>query len=334
MLQSFLLNAGQIILGEEKIPSTKNGEVLIRLHRASICGSDLHLYQNGHGLLQPLTIGHEAIGIVEAVGADVSQGRIGERVVIEPNIPCKHCPECKRGLGNVCRNKRTIGVNENGCFSQYIAIPSDFAYRVPDYVSDNDAVTIEPAAVALAALRRSGIPTGKAIAVIGLGAIGMLVCHIGIALGYKVYATDPIPEKRKKAANMGVQIIEAGTLEALEECFTEAQVLGVFECAGASKTAELAIASAPRGALIMLLGLSETPAKFIPKVVARKGNVIAPSIIYDHPTDFHRCIDLIDKGIIHPGVIVEQEYLLKDLSQALNSALDGKTIKVALKIVE
>jgi threonine dehydrogenase-like Zn-dependent dehydrogenase len=281
-----------------------------------------------------LTIGHEAIGIVEAVGADVSNDRIGERVVIEPNIPCKQCPECKRGLGHVCRNKRIIGVNEHGCFTQFAVIPSDFAHNLPNEISDNDAVTIEPAAVALAALRRSGIPAGKAIAVIGLGAIGMLVCHIGIALGYKVYATDPIPEKRKKAANMGVQIIEAGSLEALEECFTEAQVLGVFECAGASKTAQLAIASAPRGALIMLLGLSETPAKFIPKVVARKGNVIAPSIIYDHPTDFNRCIDLIDNGIIHPGFIVEQEYLLKNLSQALNSALDGKTIKVALKIPE
>jgi L-iditol 2-dehydrogenase len=334
MLQSFLLEAGNIVIRDGIIPTPKNNEVLVRIQRAGICGSDLHLYQNGHSLPQPLTIGHEAIGFVEAVGADVSHGRIGVRVVIEPNIPCKHCPECKRGFGHVCRNKRIIGVNEHGCFTQFMVIPSDFAHNLPDEISDNDAVTIEPAAVALAALRRSGIPTGESIAVIGLGAIGMLVCHIGMALGYKVYASDPVPEKRNKAANMGVQVIEAGTLEVLEECFTEAQVLGVFECAGASKTAETAISSAPRGASIILLGLSETPAQFVPKQIARKGNTIIPSLIYDHPTDFHRCLDLIDKGIIHPGFIVEQEYLLEDLSPALNSALDGKTIKVALKIVE
>ena len=332
MLQSFLLEAGHIVIRDGIIPTPKNNEVLVRIQRAGICGSDLHLYQNGHGLPQALTIGHEAIGTVEAVGADVSNDRIGVRVVIEPNIPCKHCPECKRGFGNICRNKRIIGVNEHGCFTEFVVIPSDFAHILPNEISDNDAVTIEPAAVALAALRRSGIPTGEAIAVIGLGAIGMLVCHIGMALGYKVYASDPVPEKRNKAANMGVQVIEAGTLKTLEECFIEAQVLGVFECAGASKTAEIAISSAPRGASIILLGLSETPTQFVPKQIARKGNTIIPSLIYDHPADFKWCMDLITKGIIHPGCVVEKEFALESLSQAMTCAKEGKAIKVALKI--
>jgi threonine dehydrogenase-like Zn-dependent dehydrogenase len=106
----------------------------------------------------------------------------------------------------------------------------------------------------------------------------------------------------------------------------------VFECAGSEKSASLAIESAPRGAEIILLGLSESAASFNPRLVCRKGNNIIPSLIYDHPIDFRRCIRLIEKGIISPGLIVSRFYPLEDLAKALAEAQKGEESKIVIRI--
>ncbi|MFM1879436.1 MAG: hypothetical protein RLZZ241_2302 [Bacteroidota bacterium] len=330
MTQSFLVKPSELILKSGPMPQPQKGEALIRMERAGICGSDLHLFHKGHGLAHPITLGHEAVGIVEKLGLGVLPSLLGKRVVVEPNIPCENCLECTNGMGHVCRNKRIIGVNENGCFTDYAAIPALYLHSIPDGISENDAVTIEPAAVAYSALRRSELPAHSTIAVIGLGAIGMLVCHIGLALGYRVFAFDPIENKLEKAKKLGAHPIPKDTPVNIENFLTACGVVGVFECAGASKTATFSIEVAPRGAKIVLLGLSEDPAQFIPRVLARKGNTIMPSLIYDHPTDFQQTIELINIGVIQPGFIVEADFALNELITAFEHAQAGQAIKVTL----
>jgi L-iditol 2-dehydrogenase len=112
----------------------------------------------------------------------------------------------------------------------------------------------------------------------------------------------------------------------------EAGVKTVFECAGSDVTASLAIKSAPRGAEVMLLGLSEKPASFIPMELTKKGIQINTSIIYDHPSDYERTIRMVQHGVIHPGFIVSRYYSLQKVQQALNEASEGKESKIVIKI--
>jgi len=337
MLQSVLPDPYKIDFIRAEIPVPREGEVLIRLRMAGICGSDVHLFRNGHQLDAPLTLGHEGIGIISGVGKGIPQKRVGERVVIEPNIPCFNCPECRKGKGNICRNKRKIGVSENGCFAEYIVVPGEFAHRLPDSLTDQDAVAIEPATVALSAIKRSVAIPGDTIAVIGLGTIGMLLTHAALSFGYKVLVSDIVYAKVKTAKEMGADFVLDGHSDRedssiLETVFRESEVSAVFECAGTGKTASQAIKAAPRGADVILLGLSEEPASFSTRLLAQKGNRIIPSLIYDHPVDFQRCINLVEKGIIKPGFVVTRHYSLKELLEALNEAQKGQEGKIVIRI--
>jgi L-iditol 2-dehydrogenase len=337
MLQSFLTEPGAILFEHTAVPLPREGEVLIRMHMAGICGSDVKMFRNGHGLFSPLTIGHEGIGTIERVGPGVPGDRVGERVVIEPNIPCQNCPECWKGRGNICRNKRIIGVNETGCFAEYISIPGGFAHILPGTMKDADAVTIEPAAVALAALNRSAARPGDAIAVIGLGTIGMLVTHVALSLGYRVLISEPVDAKGEKAREMGAEIVTAAipqgnTAGMLETAFEKADVTAVFECAGTGPSSTLAVEAAPRGAEVLLLGLTEEESKFRSFRLSRKGNRIVPSLIYDHPFDFIRCIRLVEKGLISPGIVVSGYFSLSELQTALEKAQTGKESKIVIRI--
>ena len=337
MLKSFLTEPYNIKVTDVPDLDPQKGEVLIRLTMIGICGSDVHLFKNGHQLKGALTIGHEGIGIIEKVGDGVSSDRLGERVVIEPNIPCYNCPECWGGKSNICRNKRIIGVNETGCFAEYISIPEDFAHYVPDKILDIDAVAIEPATVALAALNRSKAKPGDTIAIIGQGAIGMLLTHLAISLGYKVIVAELIESKIRKAVDMGAIFVKGGdtteeTAAIYESVYHKEEVKVLFECAGSEESAAIAVASAPRGVDIVLVGLSEKISTFNPRMVCRKGNTIYTSLIYDHPFDFKRCIRLIENNIIKPGMIVSSYYPLDELDKALTEVQKGEETKAVIKI--
>jgi L-iditol 2-dehydrogenase len=202
MKAAFLDKPTEISIREVEIPKPKQGEVRIKLKKIGICGSDVHLYL-GHRLLdKPTIIGHEGLGYIDKIGEGVIGREIGERVVIEPNIPCRNCRYCLSGRGTICSNKRVLGVNEAGCFAEYISIPADFAWNVPEEISDENAVTIEPMVVAYHALFSSKAKPGDTIAVIGLGAIGLLLTHIAIALGYKVFVTEINATKVKMATDL------------------------------------------------------------------------------------------------------------------------------------
>jgi L-iditol 2-dehydrogenase len=337
MLRSFLVEPYQIQFAESVKPSPGPGEVLVRLKMAGVCGSDVHMYQNGHRLSGPLTIGHEGMGIIESVGEGVSGERIEERVVIEPNIPCGDCPECWKGKGNVCRNKRIIGVNETGCFAEYICLPGAYVHMLPESVSDVDAVAMEPAVVALSALNRSNSKPGDAIAVIGLGAIGMLLTHIALNLGYRVLVTELVQSKIDKAVQMGAVSVKGGespgqSAGILESAFQREEITGLFECAGSERSATLAIEAAPRGVDVILMGLSEEGTTFKSRILSRKGNRIIPSLIYDHPFDFKRGIHLVERGIIHPGTVISKYFAFQDLAEALEESQKGKEGKIVIRI--
>ena len=337
MKGTVLVKPNEIQVLELETPEPKAGELRIKLTKVGICGSDMHLFL-GHRLLdKALTIGHEGLGYIDKIGEGVQGRTVGERVVIEPNIPCGHCKHCLSGNGNICVNKRVIGVNEAGCFAEYIVVPANFAWKIPDEISDENAVTIEPMAVAVHALFEAKVKPGDAIAVVGLGAIGLLISHLALALGYKVLVTEINSHKVAIATALGaITAIATGDLaqqtEELSAIWEAHDVEAVFECAGVSHTASLATAATPRGAEIILVGLANQLATFRPLKIAREGIHIVPSIIYKHPFDFKRTIQLIASKVINPSFIISSHYPLQDLQTALSEAAKGHESKVIVNI--
>jgi L-iditol 2-dehydrogenase len=337
MKAAFLIEPKKIKIQGVEIPEPKFGEVRVKISKIGICGSDVHLFL-GHRLLEkPTIIGHEGIGIIDKIGEGVENRNLGKRVVIEPNIPCRNCKYCLSGRGTICSNKRVLGVNEAGCFAEYVVIPTNFAWEIPNDISDENAVTIEPMAVAYHALFSSNAKPGDTIAVVGLGAIGLLLTHLAIALGYKVFVTEINKTKLKLATDLGaihtnLSRNQETQVKELSNIWDENDVVAVFECAGSEITASLVTASAPRGSEIILVGLSEKLATYTPLKIAREGITIVPSIIYDHPFDFKRVLQLIQSKIINPSFIISREMSIDDLQNVLEIASKGDDSKIIIKI--
>ncbi|MEY3647097.1 MAG: hypothetical protein RL127_1805 [Bacteroidota bacterium] len=322
-MRAAYLNAPQIIaFRDEPLPEPGPGQVRIRLQEVGICGSDVHYYGGHRPLPEPTIIGHEGWGYIDAVGPDVLR-QIGERVVIDPNAPCGMCMYCQRGQATVCPHKRTIGLNAPGCFAEYVCLPADFAHALPNAVSDADAVTIEPTAVAFNALKHANLDKGDAIFVLGLGAIGMLITHLAVQRGLIVFAADLNQVLVEKAISFGAQTGD----------WQQADVRVLFECTGSAAATTQLCADAPRGSQIVLLGLSEKPASFTPLDLVRRGISIKGSLIYDHPDDFQAVIQLIVAGEIHPGQIISKYIPLSDVQAGLEAATQGHPGKIVVQIV-
>ena len=234
----------------------------------------------GHrkAIAYPILLGHEVVGNVAAVGNNVKQFTIGQRVIVEPNYNCGFCTFCRNGHGNICPNKKSLGVTIPGCFAEQFVAPAEFVWSVPDTISDEDAVTIEPLAVSLHTLWQSGARIGDTIAVLGCGSTGLLLIQAAIAEGLRVFAHDKIESKLEMAQEFGAQVDQDQDIPKL---WQEEGVTAVFECAGVSSTVELALKSVPRGGQVILLGLSSSQASFVPlKFLAKDfGSVVQLSMI-------------------------------------------------------
>lgn len=317
----------QLSLKEFDMPIPKSNEVLIRLKSTGICGSDVHLFLGDRSLAVPTILGHEGLGHIEELGTEAHGFSKGERVVIEPNIPCGTCRFCLQGKGNICPNKQVLGVNSPGCFAEYICIDAKFCWKIPDGISDQDAVCIEPLAVAVHALHCCSAKSTEKIAIFGLGAIGLLLCQLALSKGFQVYVKDLNEEKKAMAIAMGAKSLPE---ESLASFLYDQEVVAIFDCVGVAKATSLILETAPRGSEIILVGLANELAQFVPLKIAREGISILPSIIYDHPSDFAETIDLIARGEIHPGKIISGRFPLNKIGEAMEMAVSGRATKVVV----
>ena len=326
-----------LLVGPERItmdtvaePRPAAGEAMIQPTCAGICGTDVSIYLGHRSVSYPFILGHEVTGRVMALGAEVKNLRIGQRVIVEPNYPCGSCPLCLKGRGAVCAQKRSMGVNLPGCFAELASAPAEFVWPLPDGVSDQDAATIEPLTVSLHALRQSGALEGDTVAVLGCGVVGLLLIHAAVAAGVRVIAQDRSSGKLEMARGLGALVVSGQ--EDATRIWQEENVTTVFECAGVAETVELALRAAPRGTQVILLGLASSPASFVPMRLVREGINIHTSMIYDHPADFAHAIDLVARGALRPARIVTHTYPLEAVGQALELAGTGEAGKIHIRM--
>ncbi len=174
---------GKVRVQHVPTPSPGQGEVLIRVQVACVCGTDVHIYYDRFANSPPIILGHEFSGVIESIGTGVEAFRKGDRVVSANNpFACGACAICKRGYPNMCPQKKAMGIHSDGCFAEYVKLPANLIHRIPDNISFEEASLMEPLAVATHAVsHRCSIEQGDTVVVFGPGAIGILAAQVARA---------------------------------------------------------------------------------------------------------------------------------------------------------
>ena len=240
-------------------------DVLIHVARAAICGTDASEWEHGPVLARPpVILGHEFTGTVVAVGSEVTGLELGERVVSGAGVSCGVCAWCRAGATNLCAHYETIGFQRDGGLAEYVISPAALCRVVPAGLSDDAAATAQPCAVALHAVRRSGLSRGQSCAVIGIGGIGAFIVAAAAAAGASpLIALDIDEERLATAAALGAHVVADVRDGSIEQTVLEATAGEgadvVIEASGAGSSPAAAIAAARRGGRVLIVGLQAAP---------------------------------------------------------------------------
>ena len=319
-------------LHEEAVPTPGADEVLVRVTAVGLCGSDRHWYEEGGigdaALTQPLVLGHEFVGVVET-GA-----RTGERVALDPAIPCGRCGPCVAGEENLCIACRFAGHSTDGALRSHLVWPERLAHRLPDGLPDVEASLLEPLGVALHALDLGQVHPGTTAGVYGCGPLGLLLVQLLRNAGVDVIvATDPLGHRVVAAEALGatvtVQQRRAGAEILPAACSAGVDV--AFEVAGDDDAVATAIETLRPGGRLVLVGIpSDDRTSFTASTARRKGLTIALCRRMK-ATDLPRAIDLVEQGGVELGSLVSERYALTDGPEAFASLSERRALKVVVE---
>lgn len=257
MRAAVLHRPGQIVLEDRPVPEPAADEVLIRVASVGVCGSDVHYFREGRigdfVVNKPLVLGHEAAGTIVDAGRDVPRERIGERVAIEPQRPCRVCAQCSAGRYNLCPQMTFYATPPvDGAFCEYVTIQAPFAHPVPDSVSDDAAALLEPLSVGIWASRKAGVDPGSRVLIAGAGPIGLVTAQAARAFGAaEVIVSEPDHDRRANA-------VRFGATSAIDPAHGLPPSLGAdafIECSGAQAALAAGIAAVRPAGTAVLVGM-------------------------------------------------------------------------------
>jgi L-iditol 2-dehydrogenase len=249
-------------LQEVPVPEPRAGQVLVETRSTAVCRSDVSGYLDKHPMIQPPRImGHECAGVVKSLGPGVTRWKEGDPVVVETFFyACGTCPGCRSGRYNVCNDVQVIGHNVDGAFAEYTLVNADFIYEKPESVPFDQASLAEPLSVGVHAIRRCGIGVGDFVAVIGAGAVGLMILQVAKASGAEVLIADLVESKLALAKKLGADhVIDAGkrdTVEAVREATNGDMAPFVIEAVGRPETIKQMVDLASSGATLMPVGFT------------------------------------------------------------------------------
>jgi L-iditol 2-dehydrogenase len=309
------------VVVERETPVPAPDQVLVEIASVGVCGSDAHWYHDGRigdtVVSEPLVLGHEASGRIVAVGRDVAVERIGQRVALEPGVPCRRCAQCLAGRYNLCPEVRFFATPPvDGAFAEFVAIEADFAHRVPDELSDDEAALVEPLSVALWAARKAGVTVGDRVLVTGAGPIGLLAVQVCRTHGAtSVTASDVAPGRRRLALSLGADAVHSPVDGPLESGRYDV----LLECSGAAAAIAAGIrALAPAGRAV-LVGMSTSPDVTVPLDVIQ-GREITLTGTFRYANVYRAAIDLAASGRIDLARLVTSHHTLDDVHDALSQS--------------
>ncbi len=256
MKAAVLRTGGTLAITDVAEPIPGPGELVLAVRACGICGSDLHA---AHAMAPGTIFGHEFSGEVAAVGDGVAGWSVGERAVSLPFFCCGRCPRCMAGDGILCAEMRGIGVGPiPGAYAERVRVQPANTLRIPQHVTDREAALVEPLAVGLHGVRRSGLRAGETCVVLGAGPIGIATQLWALELGARVVVADPSPGRRAIAERLGANAAVDPGRDAPEdvarETFGSAPAV-VFECVGVRGLIQSAMSLAPIRGRIVVLGV-------------------------------------------------------------------------------
>jgi len=322
MREAVLIGKRNIKIQSRPLPRPKEGEVLVRIHYCGICGSDVHVFEQGRS--EPLTLGHEFSGTIAEVGPGLEGWHPGEAVAVRPSAPCGVCPWCSQGQPHLCdRSLPPQGYGTGkapGAYADYMAVDASSLHRLPPEITIRDGAFAEPLAVVMHAVRISRFKPGDRVLVLGCGTIGLLTVHVLTQCGAGlVQAIDPIKTKRDRALELGADHAH-GPAELsrrfLDELIGQTGPDIVFECVGIPQTLVEAFDLAPKRGQVLVLGVGMEPALFLPKIwVFKELNIQAT---FGIGREFGLALKWLAAGRVSPEAFITREVSLEKLQETMD----------------
>jgi L-iditol 2-dehydrogenase len=321
---------GDLRVEDHPMPTAGPNEVIVEVRAVGICGSDVHYYEHGrigdHVVRAPMVLGHESSGVV--VDAGTSSLRVGQRVAMEPGVPCGQCAQFRRGSYNLCPNVVFFATPPvDGSLARYVAIHQAFAHPVPDSMSDDAAALIEPLSVGVWANRRAGTGIGSRVLVTGAGPIGVLCALTARAAGAGwVGLADVHPVRLKAAEGFDVdQVIDAR--EGVDYADFRPDVL--LECSGAPPVVSAGIKALQPLGTAVLVGMGPSEEQALPvSTIQNHELTVTGTFRYAHT--YPDAIAMVAAGRIDLDALVGARLPLAESEAALKM---GHTDPAVLKTV-
>lgn len=323
-----------IKIEEREYRKINENEILVKVKACGVCGTDIHIFNGEEGsatVTPPIILGHEYSGEAVEIGKNVKDIKIGDRVVIDPNIYCGECENCRNGKKQLCENLKALGVNIGGGFAEYCIVPKEQAY-VFNNITFEEAAMVEPTACCLHGINNIGIKPGDKVLVLGAGAIGLIMLQLAKISGANVVGvSEPIKKRRDIALELGADYI----LNPMEEYFKNdlRKYLGegpdvIIECTGNKYVIESAFDISRKGTKILLFGVSSPDVKveISPFEIFKKELIIKGSLI--NPDTHLSALNLISNGKIDMKPIITHKFKLEKIEEALEMQKSAESIKV------
>jgi L-iditol 2-dehydrogenase len=343
MKAAVLQAPNQLRLTDVATPEAGAGELILRVRAATVCGTDLRILtgRKTKGVRFPSVIGHEFAGEVVQAGAGVTQFKTGDRVCMDPVIPCRACAYCKSGRENVCVNRQAMGYEFDGAFAEYIRIPaialqSGNVFRMPDGMSFEAAALAEPLACCVNGQRNAGVQLGDSVVILGAGPIGLMHAALARAAGARqVIVSEPNAARRKAASERGVDHVCDPTSTKLEE-FVKALTDGlgadvVILAIGVPQLANEALTLVRRGGRVNLFaGFSAGDTSVIDVNLIHYGEIVVTGASALSRRDYELALNMLATGQIDAGSLITHRYEVAESLAAFDEAGSGRALKVAI----
>lgn len=339
MIQELMTAPKEIIFREVDIPTPGPDQVLVKIKRIGVCGSDIHVYHGMHPYTKyPVTQGHEVSGKIVELGQYVSDLKVGQRVTIEPQVFCGRCHPCLHGKYNLCENLKVMGFQTVGTASEYFAVDASKITPLPEGMSYDDGAMIEPLAVTVHAARRFPEIRGAKVAILGAGPIGILLAQSVKAFGAaEVMITDISDMRLELAKQVGadyaVNTKEKDFGDALVECFGPDKADVIYDCAGNDITMNGAIQNARKGSTIILVAVFAKLANVDLAKLNDSELDLNTTMMYRHE-DYVDALRFVSEGKIQLKPLQSAHFAFRDYQKAYQYIDENreKTMKVLIDV--
>ena len=339
MIQQLMTAPKEITFREVDIPEPGPDQVLVKIKRIGVCGSDIHVFHGMHPYTKyPVTQGHEVSGKIVKLGQYVSNLQVGQRVTIEPQVFCGRCHPCLHGKYNICENLKVMGFQTVGTASEYFAVDASKITPLPEGMSYNEGAMIEPLAVTVHAGKRFADMKGAKVAVLGAGPIGILLSQAVKALGAAEVMITDISEKRLElaksvGADYAINTAKEDFGEALVACFGPDKADVIYDCAGNDITMNSAIQNARKGSTIILVAVFAKMANVDLAKLNDSELDLNTSMMYRHE-DYVDALRFVNEGKIQLKPLESAHFAFKDYQKAYEyiDANREMTMKVLIDV--